>query len=403
MISILFVLRADITCIRTYGWLERNKESVVLAFGDKILTSKPRVLHEVKARQTYKQGASPVLNARYLATLRQSRTLLVKEFVQNFLQSHDERLEKGRTDEQDILLNFIKEKTTLSVMPPNVTSSSESPNDNKFEMDGKDALPPFGRLHCWVMVVAGKRDVTESFFLEPTTGFRYSLKHSPYQYIELVFSPSNVWINVQHKHYSSTGGMNTVSFDFHDSAAWEKLFASDQMRRMKTSEDEESSVNSRILNIMHNTSKPAETGLTVAVLASDETHDILDEKKSMSQSEDLHNNIKTSAVANEATRNYHWILPLSWVPRLLIPMQAFVTRFPNGAKRTFYDRCEHLLFAFYGDYMRYDGLVERVMLFADVERTQLVECHDYFQRRKDKLIKRHYIINDNKVSFSFSS
>ena len=31
------------------------------------------------------------------------------------------------------------------------------------------------RLHCWVLVRKDARDITESFFLEPTTGRRYEI------------------------------------------------------------------------------------------------------------------------------------------------------------------------------------------------------------------------------------
>ena len=55
---------------------------------------------------------------------------------------------------------------------------------------------------------------------------------------------------------------------------------------------------------------------------------------------------------------------------------------------TLYHRAQHELFAHYGDCSRWDGMVERLVLYCDDERTAVSEIRERFQRRKDKLLER---------------
>ncbi|MCO5551284.1 hypothetical protein L7F22_004783 [Adiantum nelumboides] len=77
--------------------------------------------------------------------------------------------------------------------------------------------------------------------------------------------------------------------------------------------------------------------------------------------------------------------------------QVVWCRSPKGVKKTHYYRCTHELYSFYGDFVRWDGLIERIILYEDDEKTNVVEIHDYFQRRKDGLRKRIFIPGANKV------
>ena len=55
------------------------------------------------------------------------------------------------------------------------------------------------RAHCWVLVMANSRDVSEPFFIEPSTGKIFS-KTQPdlgYKRIETVWNSTNYWVNVQ--------------------------------------------------------------------------------------------------------------------------------------------------------------------------------------------------------------
>lgn len=51
------------------------------------------------------------------------------------------------------------------------------------------------RMHAWVLVRSGKRDVKEHVFIEPTTGRIYAVPTSPYIAIEAVWNHVNFWVN----------------------------------------------------------------------------------------------------------------------------------------------------------------------------------------------------------------
>lgn len=53
------------------------------------------------------------------------------------------------------------------------------------------------RVHCWVLVLSGKREVPESFFIETLTGVCHPLTHSAYLGIESVWNHKNYWVNMQ--------------------------------------------------------------------------------------------------------------------------------------------------------------------------------------------------------------
>lgn len=60
----------------------------------------------------------------------------------------------------------------------------ETPSDGKHK-----------RMHAWVLVRSGKRDVKEHVFIEPTTGRIYAVNASPYIAIESVWNHVNFWVN----------------------------------------------------------------------------------------------------------------------------------------------------------------------------------------------------------------
>lgn len=53
------------------------------------------------------------------------------------------------------------------------------------------------RVHAWVLVLAGKREVPESFFIDPLTARSYSTKDEHFLGIESLWNHKNYWINMQ--------------------------------------------------------------------------------------------------------------------------------------------------------------------------------------------------------------
>ena len=65
------------------------------------------------------------------------------------------------------------------------------------DVEGGPTGVPIKRVHAWVLVRAGKRDVKETVFVEASTGRVYSLSAAPYLGIEAVWNNENYWINVK--------------------------------------------------------------------------------------------------------------------------------------------------------------------------------------------------------------
>lgn len=51
------------------------------------------------------------------------------------------------------------------------------------------------RVHAWVLVLPGSRDIDETFFIEPTRGCAYPLGTDVYNGIESVWNDLNYWVN----------------------------------------------------------------------------------------------------------------------------------------------------------------------------------------------------------------
>ena len=53
------------------------------------------------------------------------------------------------------------------------------------------------RVHAWVLILPGKREVPEAFFIEPTTGYAKATSDPEYLGIESVWNHQNLWVNMQ--------------------------------------------------------------------------------------------------------------------------------------------------------------------------------------------------------------
>jgi hypothetical protein len=70
------------------------------------------------------------------------------------------------------------------------------------ETEGAPEEPPvvddkIRRVHAWVLVRAGPRDVQTHTFLEPSTGRAYPVSNNPYLGIEAIWNKNNFWVNVE--------------------------------------------------------------------------------------------------------------------------------------------------------------------------------------------------------------
>ncbi|MCO5557143.1 hypothetical protein L7F22_010700 [Adiantum nelumboides] len=388
------------------------------------------------ANINYIYDAPPALNGEYLEAQKHERDIQATSFVRSFKDTYDCDLRMGENEEEDNLFLYCKERPPPHILTevskqlqpqqqtsiniddailrnPYVQSKASSQAKNPDIFDKK-------RLHCWVLVTSNKRDVPDFFFLEPSTGHRFELQTSPYQGVEYIWNQHNIFINMQLN--ANTPGIENMSWELKDTSKWERvldtfLSAGDLQASIPVTKPSTNTVSPSKSQGVHvlNTSAGSLNGTDASkvdggflsgnsVTGSTESDPVLSSKSAIKAGATV-GILKRKAdkvscedpAKNGFTKPYHWLLPASWVTQLKIPMEAYVTRCPKGVKKTHYYRCTHELYSFYGDFVRWDGLIERIILYEDDERTNVVEIHDYFQRRKDGLRKRIFIPGANKV------
>ena len=242
-------------------------------------------------------------------------------------------------------------------------------------VDPDDALPAGCRVHCWVIVLAGKREVTESYFIEPSTGARFPLSGSPYQGIEVAFNQRNYWVNMQ-EDTINTGSVDGISWNLRDSSKWERVLEDSMYDGVPIVEgrSDGASVGGDVADGgLVSQSKHRRQGSTAGLtpVASDSAR-------------------KRSSKVEGVGDDEHLIpdVPPSWVPPLHLARNQFDLRCPKGAKTTRYHRCHLDIFAKFGESARWDGMVQRLTLFSDDACSAIIECREYYERRKDRLRMR---------------
>ena len=198
------------------------------------------------------------------------------------------------------------------------------------------------RIHCWVLVLAGKREVPENFFIEPSTGI-CSESHN-YLGIEALWNNSNYWVNMQ----DCSHGIGNMSFDLADIARWEYMFS--------------------------RSDKPLLT------LPGEEDYEIhMDD-----DDEELEDEIE---------------MPISWVNEIVLPLEDIQRRCPEGKKTILYRKAKHEIFA---EYLMQDGMVSRLTEYEDNALTQPLRLQEWFKHRQDKLEHRKTDLVTNKVVETFN-
>lgn len=195
------------------------------------------------------------------------------------------------------------------------------------------------RVHSWVLVRAGKRDVPEHFFLEPTSGRKYLIREAPYTAIEAVWSHENYWVNMQ------SHPLYLTLFDLANASDWEFVFLSPAERKAAkdAGADAKDSLDLAELNSEGDNQGEGD---------SDEESLVLD-------------------------------IPPSWVVKLEIDRAMFKKQFVGDSQRvTLFHRAKIEEFA---EHYHDQGLVARITLFRDDHCTLPVEIREYFKNRKDKL------------------
>ena len=201
------------------------------------------------------------------------------------------------------------------------------------------------RIHAWVLILAGERDVKESFFIEPTTSRRYALDNSPYHTCEAIFNHQNFWVNLDPTRPIES--IDIENFNEDVSGMWEYVMI--KKKEKKDNEDEE--------------------GGEASEDDFGDEEDVLD-------------------------------MPPPWSPKLVIDKEKFAEGVKNGSKTVFYKKCK---VDFYSECKQVDGLVKRITLYEDYRRIITKEIRSYYSNRKDKLIVRRRFPYEFKLIEHFES
>uniref|UniRef100_A0A3B3YL43 Dynein regulatory complex subunit 7 MORN domain-containing protein n=1 Tax=Poecilia mexicana TaxID=48701 RepID=A0A3B3YL43_9TELE len=100
--------------------------------------------------------------------------------------------------------------------------SAERPRRNLGPQEKSTNLPdPLQgfRVHCWVLVLSGRRSIEENFFIDPLTGCSYPTVHDSFQGIESLWNPFNYYVNRQ----DCSSGCKDMKFDLENSTEWEPV------------------------------------------------------------------------------------------------------------------------------------------------------------------------------------
>ncbi|NWR62663.1 DRC7 protein, partial [Bucorvus abyssinicus] len=184
------------------------------------------------------------------------------------------------------------------------------------------------RVHAWVLVLSGKRDVPENFFINPFTGLSHSTRDGHFLGVESVWNHRNYWVNMQ----DCCNGCKDLIFDLGDALRWEIMFSGSKKPLADAEEEEESP---------------------------DRGREQEEEEEDMS-----------------------FDMPRSWVTRIQIPRREFKSRYSQGRKVILYKKAKLEKWA---PYQNGNGLVKRLTIYADFDRTEVVEVREWFENRQDML------------------
>ncbi|CAE8692319.1 unnamed protein product [Polarella glacialis] len=226
------------------------------------------------------------------------------------------------------------------------SDSEDDPSSEEDEFENR-------RIHCWVLIRKGSREVNEDIYIEPTTGRIYEVGRCPYLKLDLIWNHKNLWVNMQ------VCSASQVQLDLYNSRYFEYVML-----------DPESTGHENGAN------PDDEAGGAIAAGTAGEG----DEENGLGQAAQILD------------------MPSAWSERPDIPRVKFHDRCYQGEKTIFYHKCK---VEQYAPYTQDDGLVQRITLYKDVRRQIPLEIRERFRHRRDKLYerKRRPMQNENVERF----
>ncbi|XP_075366367.1 dynein regulatory complex subunit 7 isoform X3 [Mycteria americana] len=215
--------------------------------------------------------------------------------------------------------------------------NKEREGEKVMEVEKPKCDPLYGlRVHAWVLVLPGKREVPETFFINPFTGNSHSTMDEHFLGIESVWNHRNYWVNMQ----DCWNGCKDLIFDLGDTIRWEIMLSrSNKPLQLLPGAEEEKEL----------------------------SHRDMDDKQEKEE-EDM-----------------SFDMPPSWVAPIQISPREFETRCSQGRKVILYKKAKLEKWA---PYLNGNGLVKRLTIYADLDCTEVVEVREWFKNREDMLDMR---------------
>jgi hypothetical protein len=281
-----------------------------------------------------------------ITTRDQTRTKCPLEIQENEMPDTTE-LPKQKDDEEfeiPIKPPLISEFEKMTKEKREAEENRRKIIESTIDDDAPEISPPDmwekRRLHCWVLIMEGKRGVEESFFIEPTTGKSYSLSKSLYDNIEFVWNDQNFWI-----HMLANNPVDKVNFELY-SEEWEYVMLSPAEKKKEGKKDD----------------------------------DEIDDNKADQE------NLGTDGYIKQIEHVLD--LPPSWCPKLKIDRGIYAKKCPMGERTCFYEKCK---VEYYAEYSQFDGLFMCLTYYYDYKRQVPKEIRWIYSKRYDKLtIRRRF-------------
>jgi hypothetical protein len=202
------------------------------------------------------------------------------------------------------------------------------------------------RVHAWVLVRGDKRELDHDLFVEPSTGRCYRTNESPFLSIDSIWNNQNYWVNMQ-----GEKPVDRLSYDLNDTDNWEFVFIDTLSNPGGAAADADAADDFSI--------DPGSPGGDSGKVADED----------------------------DAGHGQQILgVPASWVPKLVVPRADYAQRHhAGGRKTTYYWKSKHEEFA---PHINTEGIVSRLTLYADRERTVTREIRESFVDRRDKLERR---------------
>ncbi|GMH37248.1 hypothetical protein BSKO_05121 [Bryopsis sp. KO-2023] len=299
-----------------------------------------------------------------------------------------------------------EEKTILEQEAEKQKDLLDSMRDDDGEDENKGK-----HVHAWVMVAMGSRDVSQSLFVEPSTGQTFPLDKSPYEGVEFLWNHLNFWVCMQmpEPHSDSRADPKNISFNLADPSKWEFVLPENLPEAAFTLDVEADAKDGtpgtlRSIKNIPSTARqnPGSQKGTASPLRSTlntpggSTSRLPNQGSTPATRQDgervgsagSQTGEQPGGVIESSQIDVYVDVPPSWVPKLNIPRDVFDMRCPRGQKTTLYYKSQQEKFAYFGECSRWDGMMERVTMYKDEERMVVTEIREHFCRRKDNLRER---------------